>query len=56
MDRQMNLPETFCWTRYGTESGSPIEAIILRKELERQVAGVFCWGVGNALGAGSPNC
>jgi hypothetical protein len=52
MDRQMSLPDAFCWTRYGTESGSIIEEIIRRKELERQVAGVFGWGIGNAIGPG----
>jgi hypothetical protein len=48
----MSLPDAFCWTRYGTESGSLIEDIIARKELERQVAGLFCWGIGNAIGPG----
>jgi hypothetical protein len=46
------LPAAFCWTRYGTESGMDVPDIIRRKEMERQVAGMFCWGIGNALGAG----
>lgn len=46
----MHFPEYFCWTRYGTESGEGIEAIIQRKEEERQSnGGIFLWGVGNAL-------
>ena len=45
------LPETFCWTRFGTESGEGIGEIVARKEAERQAAGgVFLWGVGNSIG------
>lgn len=36
----------------GAESGEAMDAIIQRKELERQLGdGVFAWGIGNALGA-----
>ncbi len=46
----MPLSEQFCWTRFGTEAGEPIEAILARKERERIVnGGVFLWGIGNGL-------
>ena len=45
------LPHRFCWSRFGTEAGEPIERILQRKELERQRSGgIFLWGIGNALG------
>jgi hypothetical protein len=44
------VPGTFCWTRFGTESGMTVEQILRRKEMERQSSGVFVWGIGNALG------
>jgi len=35
----------------GTESGQPLDAILERKELERQAGGgVFYWGIGQSLG------
>ncbi len=35
----------------GTESGQPLEKILLRKELERRAGnGLFAWGIGNSLG------
>ena len=44
----MNLPETFVWTRYGTEAGSSFADILRRKDLERAAnGGVFLWGIGN---------
>jgi len=47
----MLLPEYFCWTRFGTEAGQPIDEIFRRKEEERVAnQGVFFWGIGNALG------
>lgn len=47
----MALPEFFCWTRFGTEAGQPIEQIFARKEQERIAnQGVFFWGIGNAIG------
>ena len=46
-------PRHFCWTRFGTEAGEPIEAILARKEAERRAgAGVFYWGIGNSVGPG----
>lgn len=46
-----SLPRAFCWTRFGSEAGEAIEAILARKELERLANdGCFYWGVGNALG------
>lgn len=46
----MNIPDVFCWTRFGTEAGEPIEAIFVRKEDERRAnGGVFLWGVGNSI-------
>lgn len=47
----LELPETFCWTRFGTEAGETIEHILLRKEQERVAnGGLFLWGIGNAVG------
>jgi len=47
----MTLPKHFCWTRFGTEAGETIDAILKRKELERlKNGGVFLWGIGNAVG------
>jgi hypothetical protein len=46
-------PDYFCWTRFGTEAGQTIDAILARKEAERRRnQGLFLWGVGNALGPG----
>lgn len=51
MDHSRILPITFCWTRMGTEAGQPLNAIIERKEKERESGdGVFFWGIGTALG------
>lgn len=45
-----SIPESFCWTRFGTEAGESIQDILMRKEIERQRnGGVFLWGIGNAL-------
>ena len=47
----MALPRHFCWTRFGTEAGEPMERILARKEAERREnGGVFLWGIGNAVG------
>jgi hypothetical protein len=47
------IPEAFCWTRMGVESGQELDRIVQRKELERQCnGGLFVWGVGNPLGQG----
>jgi len=47
----MEIPSVFCWTKMGTEAGQPLETILARKEAERELgAGVFFWGIGNALG------
>lgn len=46
-----NVPEVFCWTKMGTEAGQSLDAIIERKELERELGdGVFFWGIGTSLG------
>jgi hypothetical protein len=38
-----------CWSRMQAEAGQTLDAIIIRKELERQAGnGLFLWGVGNA--------
>src|SRR5581483_5352783 len=51
--QQMDLPSLFCWTRFGTEAGEPIGAILHRKELERLANnGMFFWGVGNSVAPG----
>jgi len=45
------LPQVFCWTKMGAESGQGLEAILRRKELERLSGnGVFAWGIGNSVG------
>ncbi|RYG87127.1 MAG: hypothetical protein EON59_08295 [Alphaproteobacteria bacterium] len=41
-----------CWSRMQSEAGQGLQAIVARKELERQAGdGVFFWGVGNAPGS-----
>jgi hypothetical protein len=38
-----------CWSRMQAEAGQALDAIVKRKERERQAGGgVFLWGVGNA--------
>lgn len=52
MNRRKLLPQsrTFCWTRFGTEAGEPIEDILSRKNREREDNdGVFYWGIGNSV-------
>jgi len=45
-----DLPRIFCWTRFGTEAGETIDAILERKERERrQTDGLFLWGIGNSI-------
>lgn len=45
-----NLPDIFCWTRFGTEAGETIEAILERKDRERRdTDGMFLWGIGNSV-------
>lgn len=45
------LPEHFCWTKYGVESGESVCTILRRKEEERQASGgMFLWGIGNSVG------
>jgi hypothetical protein len=47
-----DLPERFCWTRFGTEAGQTVEAILDRKEKERSAnGGTFLWGIGNSVGS-----
>lgn len=47
----MRVPDHFVWTRFGTEAGQSIADILHRKEEERKAnAGVFYWGIGNAIG------
>lgn len=49
----MSLPKMFCWSKFGTESGEPIESILERKESERRRnGGTFLWGIGSAIGPG----
>ena len=50
---KLNVPQQFCWTRFGTESGQTPESIFARKDAERQSCnGVFLWGIGNSVRAG----
>jgi hypothetical protein len=52
-DYPWSIPDAFCWTRMGTEAGQTLEAIVQRKEWERQAGnGLFVWGIGSALGNG----
>lgn len=47
----MKVPEKFCWTKMGSESGESLQSIVIRKDYERQIGdGLFMWGIGNALG------
>lgn len=47
------LPSIFCWTRFGAEAGEKSEAILKRKEHERQrTRGVYFWGVGSSVAPG----
>jgi hypothetical protein len=47
------LPTIFCWTRFGTEAGETIDAILERKERERRAnGGVYFWGIGNSVAPG----
>lgn len=51
--RVQAIPDTFCWTRFGTEAGETIEEILERKERERRAGeGTFFWGVGNSVAPG----
>lgn len=51
MTKEIILPNAFCWTKMGTEAGQSLEAIITRKDMERELGdGVFFWGIGTALG------
>jgi hypothetical protein len=46
----VGLPDAFCWTKYGPESGESPTSILRRKESERRSnGGVFLWGVGNSI-------
>jgi hypothetical protein len=43
----------FCWTRFGTEAGEPVDRILERKELERHAnRDIFYWGIGNSVAPG----
>jgi hypothetical protein len=44
------LPDAFCWHRYGPEGGMTVEQILRTKELQRQQGGnTFMWGVGQPI-------
>ena len=44
------MPEAFCWTKYGDESGERPDSIFCRKEVERERnGGVFLWGIGQSI-------
>ena len=46
----MPQPDSFCWSKFGTEAGEPVEQILARKEQERlRNAGVFLWGIGTSI-------
>jgi len=47
----INLPDAFCWTKMGTESGESVRLILTLKESQRKLGeGIFFWGIGTALG------
>ena len=47
-----HLPEAFCWTKMGDESGQSLNGIIARKDAERFLGdGLFFWGIGSSLGS-----
>lgn len=51
-DREDNVlqPESFCWSKFGTEAGERAESIIARKEQERYMnGGLFLWGIGTSI-------
>jgi hypothetical protein len=51
--QQTDPPLFFCWTRFGTEAGEPIESILRRKEAERIATNdTFYWGIGNSVAPG----
>jgi hypothetical protein len=53
MHTEHELPQRFCWTRFGAEAGEPVAAIFLRKERERtNNGGVFLWGIGSSVAPG----
>jgi hypothetical protein len=44
-------PGKFVWSKFGTEAGERVEAILARKERERAAnGGIFLWGIGNNVG------
>lgn len=46
----VSRPDWFCWSKFGTEAGEPVERILARKEQERrQNGGVFLWGIGTSI-------
>jgi hypothetical protein len=50
MREDVFIPSVFCWTRFGTEAGETIGAILERKEHERNMnKGVYFWGIGNSV-------
>lgn len=53
MRAEATTPSVFCWTKFGTEAGEPIDSIVARKEAERQAnGGIFYWGIGNSIAPG----
>lgn len=50
-----NLPEVFCWTKFGIEAGELPLSIFQRKELERcRNGGTFLWGIGQSVSPSLP--
>lgn len=46
----MDLPDAFCWTKYGDEAGEAISSILRRKDAEREAnGGLFLWGIGTSI-------
>lgn len=49
------IPNYFCWSKFGTESGQSVEEIFEAKEQQRRSGGgIFLWGIGNSIGPAIP--
>lgn len=45
-----DLPDVFCWAKFGAESGERPRSIVERKDRERAMdGGIFLWGIGNSI-------
>lgn len=50
-ESSLDIPSSFCWTKFGAEAGEQPDSIRQRKEQERKSNdGLFLWGIGNSVG------